>query len=76
MTRQFGGFKPMGDGKLSFSGLDFTPMEMVMQRDPSALLVSSPPQILNRPEGDWDRPGVLEGPGCEAPGTGVAPGPG
>jgi predicted GNAT family N-acyltransferase len=63
VTRAYGGFTPVqGAEAVSFSGLDFTPMELVMGRDPEHLSPDSAAELLNRPEGLWDRPGPLEGP--------------
>lgn len=61
-TRRFGGgFRPVeGADAVEFSGLRFTPISLVMQRHEHALHAGSDPCVLNRPEGQWDHPGVLE----------------
>jgi predicted GNAT family N-acyltransferase len=53
------GFRPSGE-TIRFSEHDFVPIVMEMERDGEALSLDSGPMVLNRPEGDWDRPGVLE----------------
>ena len=55
------GAKPLGDNrKLTFS--DFSYTEMVLDIEPSAdaITLDSDPYVIIRPEGDWDRPGVLD----------------
>lgn len=49
-------------GRLAFefSQLSFVEMERDLPRDPHALSIDSSPLVLVRPEGDWDRPGVLD----------------
>jgi predicted GNAT family N-acyltransferase len=65
-TRTYGGFVPVpGAPAVSFSGLEFTPMELFMERDPDHLSSDSPAELLNRPEGVWDRPGPLESPDAD-----------
>ena len=44
-----------------YSQLSFVEMERDLACDPNALTIDSPPLVLVRPEGDWDRPGVLDG---------------
>jgi predicted GNAT family N-acyltransferase len=44
-----------------YSQLRFVEMERELPRDPRALSIDSAPLVLVRPEGDWDRPGVLDG---------------
>ena len=56
----FGG-RPLGDDrKITFS--DFSYTEMVFDIEPSAdaITLDSDPYVIIRPEGDWDRPGVLD----------------
>jgi len=43
-----------------YSQLSFVEMERDLPRDPNALSIDSAPLQLVRPEGDWDRPGVLD----------------
>jgi predicted GNAT family N-acyltransferase len=55
------GAKPLGHNrKLTFS--DFSYTEMVLDIEPSAdaITLESDPYVIIRPEGDWDRPGVLD----------------
>jgi hypothetical protein len=59
--RKFGGYKPIdGIDPVSFSGHSYIPIEISPAPDPEAFRLNSNPDVLNRPEGDWDRPGVLE----------------
>jgi hypothetical protein len=55
------GAKPLGHNrKLTFS--DFSYTEMVLDLEPvaDAITLDSDPYVIIRPEGDWDRPGVLD----------------
>jgi predicted GNAT family N-acyltransferase len=55
------GAKPLGHNrKITFS--DFSYTEMVLEIEPSAdaITLDSDPYVIIRPEGDWDRPGVLD----------------
>ncbi|MGH6869677.1 MAG: GNAT family N-acetyltransferase [Methylocella sp.] len=55
------GAKPLPDReKFMFSGYRYT--EMVAEFDPHdvPIMVGSDPMVILRPEGDWDRPGILE----------------
>jgi predicted GNAT family N-acyltransferase len=56
------GAKPLGGNrKITFS--DFSYTEMVLDLEPSAdaITLDTDPYVMIRPEGDWDRPGVLDG---------------
>src|SRR6267154_3393945 len=62
------GAKPLGHNrKLTFS--DFSYTEMVLDIEPSAdaITLESDPYVIIRPEGDWDRPGVLDLSSTRAP---------
>ena len=55
------GARPLGrDRKLSFSGFSYTEMVLDLEPDPEAITLDSDPYLIIRPEGDWDRPGILE----------------
>jgi predicted GNAT family N-acyltransferase len=55
------GARPMGpSGGFSFSGQRYTEMVVELAPDPKALTLGMDPLVLARPEGDWDRPGILE----------------
>ena len=57
---RFGG-KPVGaDRHLSFSGFRYTEMMADVEPHPDAITLDSGGFVLLRPEGDWDRPGILE----------------
>jgi predicted N-acetyltransferase YhbS len=55
------GAKPL-EGALEFVFSDYAYTEMVIELDPvtDAISTSSGPMTILRPEGDWDRPGILE----------------
>ena len=55
------GFKPIAHrANFSFSGYSY--IEMTFDFEPRHKLgLDTRPMVLNRPEGDWDRPGPLEG---------------
>ena len=55
------GATPMGsDRKLSFSGFNYTEMLLEMEPSQDAITLDSGGHVILRPEGDWDRPGILE----------------
>ena len=45
---------------LVFSDHAYTEMLFECERDPNAITLASDPYVIIRPEGDWDRPGVLD----------------
>jgi predicted GNAT family N-acyltransferase len=57
---RFGG--KMVDGSQPFTFSDHSYSEMVLEIEPAfdAIKLSSGPMTILRPEGDWDRPGILE----------------
>ncbi len=55
------GARPMEGGrKLVFSDFSYTEMLLQVEPHPDPLTLDSDPYELIRPEGEWDRPGVLE----------------
>jgi predicted GNAT family N-acyltransferase len=55
------GAKPLKDSvALSFSGIRYTQMFVELQPSTDFMALGQDPYLLLRPEGDWDRPGVLE----------------
>jgi predicted GNAT family N-acyltransferase len=55
------GFKPRTQqATFSFSDLAFVEGDLELPLDPNALTARSDPYVLLRPEGRWDRPGVLD----------------
>ena len=61
--RRHVGATPRNDrGAFRFSDVDYVEMEFALSPVPDALNMDSDPMVLLRPEGDWDRPGVLERP--------------
>jgi predicted GNAT family N-acyltransferase len=54
------GAKPLKTSTFDFS--DYRYSEMVIELEPheEAISIDSGPMVILRPEGDWDRPGVLE----------------
>jgi predicted GNAT family N-acyltransferase len=47
-------------GRFVFSDHEYVELERDLDVSPGAINENSDPLILNRPEGEWDRPGVLE----------------
>jgi predicted GNAT family N-acyltransferase len=47
-------------GALAFSGMDFVPLMVEFPKARDHLHLYSDPVVLNRPEGAWDTPGILE----------------
>lgn len=45
---------------ISFSGYDYVEMEMWLDPHPETISIDSDPYVLLRPEGDWDRAGILD----------------
>src|ERR1700732_5291080 len=55
------GAKPLGHNrKLTFSDFSYTEMVLEIEPGPDAITLDSDPYVIIRPEGDWDRPGVLD----------------
>jgi GNAT superfamily N-acetyltransferase len=49
-----------GRPSFCFSNVDYVEVELELPPAPHALDMNTDPMVLLRPEGDWDRPGVLE----------------
>lgn len=49
-----------GRQRFSFSDYDYTEMEFDLHPPANAISIDSDPMVLIRPEGEWDRPGVLD----------------
>ncbi|MCG8443440.1 MAG: GNAT family N-acetyltransferase [Caulobacterales bacterium] len=58
--RSFGFEARSGRTPFSFSGHLYTEYWGALPDDPQAISIETSPHVLNRPEGAWDRPGVLE----------------
>ena len=43
-----------------FSDFEYCEMEISVSAHPDAIRLNSDPMLIIRPEGDWDRPGILE----------------
>jgi len=56
----FGATSMGSDRKLSFSGFNYTEMLLEMEPSQDAITLNSGGYVILRPEGDWDRPGILE----------------
>jgi predicted GNAT family N-acyltransferase len=55
------GAKPLPQSrKIVFSDFSYTEMLLELPPDPNAITIDSDPYVIIRPEGDWDRPGVLD----------------
>lgn len=44
----------------AFSGYNYDEMEIPVPRHPEAMTIRADPLVVIRPEGGWDRPGVLD----------------
>jgi predicted GNAT family N-acyltransferase len=58
--RYFKGRPRAGRPVFTFSGYAYREMEFDLEPAGAPVGLASPPMVLLRPEGDWDRPGVLE----------------
>jgi hypothetical protein len=56
----FGGRPLEGGRKVTFSDFSYTEMVFDIEPGPDAITIGSDPYMIIRPEGDWDRPGVLD----------------
>lgn len=55
------GARPMKERPLfHFSDWSYTEMELALPRPDDAIGFGADPYVILRPEGDWDRPGILE----------------
>ena len=55
------GARPIGElGAFEFSGRRYTEMMVELPAHNEAIRIGADPMVMIRPEGDWDRPGVLE----------------
>jgi predicted GNAT family N-acyltransferase len=55
------GAKPLGHNrKITFSDFSYTEMVLGIEPSADAITLDSDPYVIIRPEGDWDRPGVLD----------------
>lgn len=58
--RRFGA-RPIGPSRrLIFSDFGYTEMLLETEPDPEAIRLGADPYVIVRPEGEWDRPGILE----------------
>lgn len=55
------GARPFADGRsVRFSAINHTEMVIELEPHPAAISADSGGLVIARPEGDWDRPGVLD----------------
>ena|SRR6185437_3601311 len=54
------GFRVAEKPRFSFSDYSYIPVERILEPATDAILPSSPDLVIIRPEGDWDRPGILD----------------
>jgi predicted GNAT family N-acyltransferase len=55
------GAKPLPNQRpISFSDFSYTEMVLEIEPGPDAITLDSDPYVIIRPEGEWDRPGVLD----------------
>jgi predicted GNAT family N-acyltransferase len=59
-SRYFAGRVRPGRPSFSFSDYDYVEMEFDLHPPADAVSIDSDPFVLLRPEGEWDRPGVLD----------------
>ena len=58
--RYFGGQPRQGREQVTFSDHSYVELEFVLVPPSDALSMDSDPLVLLRPEGEWDKPGVLD----------------
>ncbi|HXQ10109.1 MAG TPA: hypothetical protein VN805_03825 [Caulobacteraceae bacterium] len=58
--RYFDGRVRPGRSPFSFSDYDYLEMEFELRPPADAITIDADPFVLLRPEGDWDRPGILD----------------
>jgi predicted GNAT family N-acyltransferase len=58
--RYFHGRVRPGRKPFTFSDFDYVEMEFDLHPPSEAITIDSDPMVLLRPEGEWDRPGVLD----------------
>jgi predicted GNAT family N-acyltransferase len=54
------GFKRMGKRELVFSDFDYVEVKLETEKHPQSITLDDDPYVLIRPEGRWDKPGILE----------------
>ena len=59
-SRHFNGKLVQGRTRFAFSDHEYVEVVAEVSPGPDALSLDSDPLVLLRPEGDWDRPGVLD----------------
>ena len=58
--RRFGARPVSKPGRLTFSDFGYTEMLLETAPDPDAIRLGADPYVIVRPEGAWDKPGILE----------------
>jgi predicted GNAT family N-acyltransferase len=58
--RHFGGWVRPGRAAFAFFDYDYVEMEFALDPPADAITIDADPFVLLRPEGAWDRPGVLD----------------
>jgi predicted GNAT family N-acyltransferase len=54
------GFEPISDARFTFSDHEYVEIVRHLQPDATAIGLGEDPLVIIRPEGEWDRPGVLD----------------
>ncbi|WP_207462865.1 GNAT family N-acetyltransferase [Azospirillum sp. SYSU D00513] len=54
------GFKPCGEHELHYSDHEYVVLRADYEPHPEAITVESPPLVIVRPEGDWQKPGPFD----------------
>ena len=58
--RHFGGRVRDGRNPFAFSDYDYVELELDLNPGSDAITIDTEPLVLLRPEGEWDRPGVID----------------
>jgi hypothetical protein len=58
--RYFGARARPGRTPFAFSDFDYVELEFNLTPPADAITIDSDPMVILRPEGEWDRPGVLD----------------
>jgi predicted GNAT family N-acyltransferase len=54
------GFRLMGGRELVFSDFDYVEVKLETEKHPQSITLDDDPYVIIRPEGRWDKPGILE----------------
>lgn len=54
------GFSVLDKPRFGFSDYQYIPIERILDPPAGVIVRASPDLVMDRPEGDWDRPGILD----------------